>query len=224
MCAVVITRSEPGSAVLLPTAKGGVRDWIASVPRKDRRPMYISFLILKSSCFMIIISKYVLGGVVETQQDTKVLDPDQADVWVGGPLSLVRPPKTDMFWLGLTSVIQLPGEDLHPAVRAAAEEIQRRQADLGRLRRDLAEREGPGLEQLMRELDDELDQDAAADQLARYEAKTKLLSRQIPKAEEAERSAWEAFSASLYVAGPEWAEYRQRRASAGVHTPPGVRA
>ena len=80
---------------------------------------------------------------VTTQQDEKRLEnEDQPVLWVGEPLRLDRDGIGDNFWLGLVSVIQLPGVHVHPAIREAGEQILAAQAELDQLRRKLAARPG----------------------------------------------------------------------------------
>jgi hypothetical protein len=148
-------------------------------------------------------------GVITIQQDARIA-PEGAHqsrreemIWEGEPITLTRS-FGDHYWLGLLSTVRLPGRHVHPEVRAAAQDVLDRQAELNELRRKLDARPG-AREELMRASRQLSDR---AERLQKFDSETEYIrSFDLPEAEQAVEAAWQDFAASLGVFHADWQAY-----------------
>ena len=145
-------------------------------------------------------------GLIVTELQEERLEETEVDlVWSGKPVTLTR--GGDAYLYGrLLSTIHLPAEHVPPVSRQAAEHILEAEADRRELDEFLDARVGQRAE-LVEKLSEAEDQQAAAQQLANFDAVSELRRALIPKRDAAIWSAWEAFNAALDADAAEWDNY-----------------
>jgi hypothetical protein len=129
----------------------------------------------------------------------------EESAWVGEPLRLTKAYDGLRAPGLLLDTVFLPGQDVHPAVQAAAEKVVAAQAKRDSLQ-ELRDARVPERAQLARRLAEETASDAGRE-LTDFDSETELIKVRIELADQALGAAWETLAASKDAHREAWDQY-----------------